>query len=106
MGMNTTVVVLNDALHQIENDPEFGKNLAQAIRGNGYGDGSVRGGNHINAAQVVETHHADANVVVVVGGNHGELLRGGYGHYRMSPEETAVQVLKDLGYTVYKRKKR
>lgn len=106
MGLNTTVIILNDALNQIEDDPEFGRNLALAIQGGGYGDGTVRAGNHMNAAQVVETHHADANVVVVVGGNRGELLRGGYASSRTTPEEAAVQVLKDLGYTIYKRKNR
>ena len=106
MGFNTTVVILNDALHQIEGDPDFGKNLAIAIQGGGFGDGTVRAGNHINAAQVVETHHADANVCVVVGGNRGELLKGGYASSRTTAEEATVQILKDLGYTVYKRKKR
>jgi len=32
MGYNTTVVVYNDALDQIESDPQFGANLAAAIR--------------------------------------------------------------------------
>lgn len=32
MGYNTTVVVYNDALDQIANDPEFGKKLVAAIR--------------------------------------------------------------------------
>jgi len=104
MGMNTTVVILNDALHQIENDPEFGKNLSHSIMTHHNG-GDVRAGNHCNAAQVIETHHADDNVIVVVGGNRGARLEGGYVSYTLSPEETAVQVLKNLGYTVYKRKK-
>ncbi len=105
MGSNTTVVVLNDALNQIENDPDFGKNLARAILTNYRGGGNVPSGGHVNAATVIETHHADANVVIVVGGNRGEVLVGGYAHYRASAEETAVTVLKQLGYTVYKRKK-
>lgn len=31
MGYNTTVLVLNDSLGAIEEDPEFGKNLARTI---------------------------------------------------------------------------
>lgn len=102
MGLNTTVVILNDTLNDIENDREFGKNLAIAIQ---QGDKYVQAGRYGRAAQVVETHHADIKVVVVVGGNTGELLHGGYANYRNSAEETAVQVLKDLGYVVYKRNK-
>jgi hypothetical protein len=77
MGFNTTVVVLNDALHQIENDPEFGRNLARAIMrvsGRG-GKMDVPAGNHCNAAEVIESHHADWMVYVRVGGNTGEVVR-------------------------------
>lgn len=101
MGLNTTVLILNDALSDIEDDPQFGKNLAIAIQ---HGSGHVRAGRYGSAAYAIETHHADAKVVVVVGGNTGELLQGGYANYRNSAEETAVQVLKDLGYVVYKKK--
>jgi hypothetical protein len=78
MGFNTTVVVLNDALDQIANDPEFGKKLADAIRCIGYRPGPhslyVTAGNHSNAASVVETHHSSMTVVVAVGGNYGSVL--------------------------------
>jgi len=30
MGYNTTVVIYNDSLHDIESDPEFGKRLVTA----------------------------------------------------------------------------
>lgn len=77
MGWNTTVVVLNDALDQIEKDPLFGKKLAQAIRDlhdpKGWRD--VSAGNHCNAAEVIETHHADYNVLVSIGGNTGKIIK-------------------------------
>jgi hypothetical protein len=81
MGWNTTVVVLNDALDFIENDPEFGRRLAQAIvRCHSSGPMDVaahssRGGIHCNAARVIETHHADCTVKVEVGGNTGSVVR-------------------------------
>ena len=34
MGYNAAVEVNVDALHQIEKDPEFGKNLVAAIKNN------------------------------------------------------------------------
>ena len=78
MGMNTTVIVLNDALAEIENDRNFGKKLAQAIReqaGHLVCDRvDVPAGNHANAAAVVEQHHSSATAVVAIGGNYGSLL--------------------------------
>ena len=76
MGFNTTVVILNDVLGWIEKDAGFGSSLASAVRaiaGNprpiwvrvaGVGD----------AALVVETHHADEMISVVVGENKGAVL--------------------------------
>lgn len=76
MGFNTTVVVLNDALSDIEQDPDFGKKLAAAIRSvscyNKPIDVSAMG--HCNAASVIESHHADNSVYVKVGGNYGEIV--------------------------------
>jgi hypothetical protein len=76
MGFNTTVVVLNDALHYIERDPDFGKKLVAAIMSVGcYNkpvDVSAMG--HRNAASVIECHHADHDVYVKVGGNYGEVV--------------------------------
>lgn len=70
MGLNTTVVILNDALHDIRRDPKFGENLFFAIIN---GDKHVPAGGHGNAAYVVETHHADHEVLVRVGGNLGKV---------------------------------
>jgi hypothetical protein len=79
MGFNTTVVVMNDALDMIRNDPQFGARLADAVlrvtRGKpvdvaAHGERSV----HCNAATVIETHHADYMVLVRVGGNFGEVV--------------------------------
>jgi hypothetical protein len=85
MGYNCTVVVLHDALSYIEQDPEFGRKLAAAITRSFMGesptslkrDVSARvpgGGVYVNAAYVVESHHADHNVLVSVGRNTGEVI--------------------------------
>lgn len=75
MGYNSTVVVMNDALHSIENDPEFGRKLKDAIltvqRGRPV---DVSAGGFCNAATVIETHHADGLIAVVVGVNGGQIL--------------------------------
>lgn len=102
MGFNTTVVVLNDALHAIENDPEFGKKLAQAIMGFPVKQG-ISALNHINAASVIETHHADEMVLVAVGGNIGRSL----GHTGTSYRDTDLGLIRSaarkLGYDLRKK---
>ena len=81
MGYNTTVVVMNDALSYIKDDPEFGARLADAVSRAVMGKPvdvpahSRSGGIHCNAATVIETHHADYDVMVRVGGNRGEVVR-------------------------------
>lgn len=93
MGYNTTVVVLNDALDQIENDSDFGKNLAAAVRKVIHGKPvDVSAGNHANAACVIETHHADIIVPVLVGGNYGETL----GIYIFYKDDAEVFLMKEL----------
>jgi hypothetical protein len=103
MGFNTTVVVLNDALHQIAEDPKFGETLADAISGlslHHANDGRrphVGAGFHANAATVIETHHADGLVAVAVGGNYGINL-GYVGGYRTDPDtpDGKIAILKNL----------
>ena len=75
MGLNTTIVILNDALGYIKRDPAaFVKRLEQAIQEGAKGQWIPVGG-HGNAAQVVETHHADYDVLVKVGGNCGSVVK-------------------------------
>ena len=87
MGYNTTVVVMNDALGAIANDPKFGESLQRAVceaqRGKpvdvpaySYRNGVDQEwtGVHCNAATVIETHHADDTSLVAVGGNTGTSL--------------------------------
>lgn len=98
MGFNTTVVVLNDALDQIETDPNFGKKLVAAIRKAGCyrKPVDVSAGNHVNAASVIETHHADFDVVVAVGQNYGQVISKYAGpEIAASPEKTE-RILRDL----------
>jgi hypothetical protein len=68
MGYNTTVLILNDALGDIENDPEgFVKNLRYRILSGESGD--VKAGCHGRAAYVMRTEHADYPRVYVTHGN-------------------------------------
>lgn len=66
MGFNTAVMVLNDCLHEIEKDPEFGRKLSEEVR-EAY---SRRGhdGWH-NSFSVLPSQHADWDQLVVIGQN-------------------------------------
>ena len=111
MGYNTSVIVLNDALHDIENDPEFGKNLAQTIRRAALPDLhrsqlDVRAGCHCNAASVIETHHADQTSLVAFGGNYGNCLGMAWGsshHEKEKQLEILRQIADQFGYTLRKK---
>ena len=117
MGYNTTVVVLNDALSMIRDDPKFGENLYDAIlrlqRGEqvdvpaySYRDGRVSGV-HVNAATAVETHHADGTAVVAVGGNCatvlGHVFYTGYHGDESGKLKTLQQLADAMGYRLVKK---
>jgi len=70
MGFNTTVLVLNDCLVDIEHDVGFGQKVSQAINRVTLGDPvDIPSGRSGNAAMVVETHHAGGFKIIAVGGN-------------------------------------
>lgn len=79
MGFNTTIIVRNDGIHDIAADPEFGKKVAEAIQGLNLRENRDRGidiaaGSSVNAATVIETHHASSVALVAVGGNYATVL--------------------------------
>jgi len=97
MGYNATVVVLVDRLNEIEEDPEFGKKLAAAVR---YRLGFPRDdqpgcrpslAEATGQTQVVEVHHADYQIVVTVGGNTGRVL--GVGGWYNADDDAIIRAL-------------
>lgn len=107
MGYNTTVVVMNDALNEIKNDPKFGEKLSQAVMKVVFGSPvDVAALNYMNAATVIESHHADGTAIVAVGGNYGVVL--GYVGGDPNTEEGKLHILKELarrmGYNLTKKK--
>lgn len=112
MGWNSTVVVYHDALDQIKNDPDFGRNLAEAISGlpllkhHGKTHADVQAGNHSNAAMVVESHHADSCAVVTVAGNLGicHVTAHGWDHHKPEGAERMLRAWADkLGFELVRR---
>lgn len=113
MGFQTSLVVLNDALSYIEEDQDFGRKVSQAcLRAGSRGIGLKRpididarrpqGGVHCNAASVVETHHADGQVLVAFGGNTATSF--GYVGNWTATEEDMLRALADkMGYRLVRK---
>ena len=108
MGYNSSVLILNDRLYEIEQDKEFGKNLARAISELSIKK-MVRFGPQVTA---VETHHADGFSVVAFGGNTAYHLGTTWcpsATKSTSHEEEILRAIADqMGYRIVKkpRKKR
>ena len=107
MGFNTTVIVRNDALGNIEEDPEFGKNLARAIMHLSVSQGrsvDVSSKGHCNAASAIETHHADRYIASAIGGNTAIVL-GDCGSWQVDDEVDMLRRLADKhGYNLHKKR--
>lgn len=108
MGYNTTVVVMNDALHEIREDKDFGRKLYDAVTMLSLEVGKpqhVSAGCHGNAATAIEQHHASGHAIVAVGGNTGTVI----GH-AFCDQDQKLAIIKQLagsmGYTVRKKAQR
>jgi len=107
MGFNTTVIIRNDALHDIENDAEFGEKLAAAVSRVSLGEPvDISAGSSVNAATVIETHHADTHVLVSVGASYGRALPGSTFWKTSSDEDHLRALAAELGFTVSKKRKK
>ena len=109
MGYNTPVLLLNDGMHEIANDPTLAKRMAQAsATAHMIGKAvDVSAGNHSNAVSVLPSAHADIVQVIAFGGNHatilGSFMNGGH-HYTIDDQIELVRKLADkLGYRLTKK---
>lgn len=79
MGYNSVVVILNDHLSEIENDPEFGKKLCAAIRRFPIRNFAGVVMPYITGqTEVIGVEHADVLQIVAVGGNTGRTIGSTY----------------------------
>jgi hypothetical protein len=111
MGFNSTVVILNDALNAIREDKDFGHKVYDAVCAVQLGKTvDISSGHHVNAATVVESHHADGYRLVLVGGNTAYVL-GYAGHWSKDPKKTEDlqtilnNVVEEYGLKVIKARK-
>jgi len=112
MGHNTAVLILNDAIHGVQEDPKaFADNLMRAWglfqRTGNPTDFAI--GNHVNGGTVFHEAHADVTGVYAIGGNHTSKLFTVYNGGNHHTDDDRVKLLKELaaemGYTITKKRK-
>ena len=99
MGMQSTIMIMNDGLHKIEDNPvEFVQQMAAMIQ---HGGGKIDG----FSAEVVVVHHNSSVAVTAVGGNTAKVL--GYCHANDGDVRQDLDILKALaskhGFSLRKR---
>ena len=106
MGYNSTVLVLNDRLSEIESNPEeFVKEMLNTIYGIGCSDKS--GDFYPGQSTVMSCAHADTVTVLAVGGNCstvlGRVYNGGI-HHTEESQVGILEVLADIhGFRLVKK---
>ena len=97
MGFNSTILLLNDRLGEIERDPEgFVREMMNSIHGLGCADEMVDF--FPGQSTVMSVAHADQVTILAVGGNHatvlGRVYNGGK-HYTPEEQEDLLRKLAD-----------
>lgn len=106
MGFQTTIVILNDAAHEIPNDKDFPRKLYEAIlmmAGTHRDRLDVSIGCHVNACQVIAQEHADINVIIASGGNSGRII--GHGSCYNSDHTLLRRLAKQHGFRLVRETK-
>jgi|19_taG_2_1085344.scaffolds.fasta_scaffold00092_31 hypothetical protein len=105
MGFNSTIVILNDRLHDIAATPDFGKQLETAILTHGY---PQRVCTRVVGTEVVTVDHADTTNVIAVGGNCASVLSKNFNGGNHHSDKAKLDLLKywasEMGYTLRKKK--
>lgn len=102
MGYNTVAVLYNDHTANIRDMPDFGRRVAQAMRGWSWHDRDPSAV-HFGSGMIVSQAHADYDQVVVVGQNRGRPLSE---CNDLSPlgQEQLADALRRHGWTVRKKR--
>lgn len=108
MGYNTTILLMNDGLDQLESDPDAGKKIQHAVLRQFHEWSNINSfgiGNHVNMGQVISCQHADTQQVCMVSRNLGKDIANHPTPDR-SDLEWLAQFLKSHGYRVSRPKEK
>ena len=106
MGFNTTLVIMNDCIHSMKEDPEIGAKIEDGILKLSIEKGPIdipfKG--YSGYIRAIETHHSDGLVPILVGGNDGRVLRDlSISWNKDDPEmELLLHLARKRGYTLRK----
>ena len=95
MGLNTTVLILNDYLGEIAKDQDFGRKLNYAANENSHTP-FARG------AHIAAMNHSGDMSLILVGGNTSEVLLTTYGCHH-TPEDIARKLADSLGFKLIRK---
>jgi len=100
MGWISTIVVLNDFLHEIGKDPTFGQRVERAVLS--LYETKPQDIGHYGCA--IETHHNDGIIPVLVGHGRGSALEVSVPWDSKDPEmELLLRLAHKRGYTLRKK---
>lgn len=111
MGFNSTLIIMNDCLNEIKNDKNFGEKVHNAIIR--YDSMNKKGidissGCCVNAATVIDCHHADGTSLIAIGGNYGTIISPyvyGYSHHTEKAKENILRAFaNDMGFRIVRKK--
>jgi hypothetical protein len=110
MGFNSVILICNDAVCKIEDDPKgWWKKAWSKLSELTYGKTKTFGhGNHGNAFQAVWNQHADFTGVIMVGQNGATVFGSSlYGKHHTEEGQLKIlkEILRDKGYTIRKLSK-
>lgn len=104
MGFNSVLLILNDHLYDIENDPEFGQKVSDAIRRMSVGGDDNRGWARVSpGATVISDDHMDNIQVLAVGENTATRLGTFWGGGVTDKEKILRKVADQLGYRLVRK---
>ena len=117
MGFESTIIVDNDHLLEIEKDSEFGAKTVRAIgelsipaEYRGHEFPRISSGGCSSAAVVVESHHTSVESLVVISGSPLVLSPSILPHTKDTTEPLEVRYLRtlanQLGYSIHKKPQR
>lgn len=100
MGINTIVLIHNDAINDIEQNPaDFGEELAQAVKSMHHIDRAYVGaGSSANAAHVITAGHSSFDYFVRVHGNTANQVS--WEDTKEDDMEAMAAFLESKGYTI------
>jgi hypothetical protein len=104
MGMNTAMIVRNDFLHDIKDDPAFGQKVWTAICANGDEKRMPYLG---QAFTVLSSSHADYVQIIAIGGNCIRRVGFAGGYKDLFNDEALLRRLADdMGFRLVKKRER